>query len=194
MSELVLVRHGETEWASNGRHTGRTDVELTAAGRTQADQIAAKLGGRSFTRVWTSPLSRARETCERAKLSTASQTYDDLMEWDYGDYEGITTAEVRIDLPGWSVWTHPILGGESVDDVGRRADQAIARALRVDGDVCIFAHGHFLRIFAARWLGLPSEDGRLLALDTATVSTLGFERETQVVRGWNGGCHLVTET
>jgi len=190
MSELVLVRHGETEWSSTGRHTGRTDIGLTAQGRSQADQIAAKLGGRTFAQVWTSPLVRALETCERAGLSTTAQTLDDLMEWDYGEYEGTTTAEVRVDVPAWSVWTHPIIGGESVNEVGDRADAILDRALRADGDLCLFAHGHFLRILAARWLGLPADAGRLLALDTATVSTLGFERETHVVRTWNEGCHL----
>jgi len=194
MNELVLVRHGETEWSSTGRHTGRTDIALTEDGRDQADQIAAKLGGRKFAVVLTSPLQRARETCERARLSTAAEIDDDLQEWDYGEYEGLTTAEVRRTLPGWSVWTHPMIGGEPVDEVGRRADHVIERALDADTDVCLFAHGHFLRILAARWMGLPADGGRLLALDTATVSALGFERETHVIRTWNESCHLTPPT
>ena len=192
MSEIVLARHGETEWSSTGRHTGRTDVPLTEAGRSQADHIAGKLAGRDFAVVWTSPLQRARETCERARLSTPFEIDPDLQEWDYGDYEGVTTAETRLTIPGWSVWTHPIHGGESVDEVGRRADSVIDRALKVEGDICLFAHGHFLRILAARWLGLAADSGRLLALDTATVSTLGFERETHVIRTWNEACHLAS--
>jgi len=193
MNQIVLARHGETEWSSSGRHTGRTDVPLTAEGRRQADQIAGKLAGRGFAAVHTSPLQRARETCERARLSTPFEIDPDLQEWDYGSYEGITTAEVRRTIPGWSVWTHPILGGEPVDEVGRRADDVIDRALTADGDVCLFAHGHFLRILAARWLGLPADSGRLFALGTATVSVLGFERETHVIRRWNEACHLTAD-
>jgi len=190
MNQIVLARHGDTEWSSTGRHTGRTDVPLTAEGRRQADQIAGELANRDFIAVWSSPLQRARETCERAHLSTPFEIDPDLQEWDYGSYEGITTDDVRRTIPGWSVWTHPILGGEPVDEVGRRADNVISRALSAGGDVCLFAHGHFLRILAARWLGLPADAGRLFALDTATVSVLGFERDSHVIRRWNEACHL----
>jgi len=190
MNRLVLARHGETEWSNTGRHTGRTDVPLTAEGRRQADQIAGKLADREFAAVWSSPLQRALETSRRALPDREPEIFDDLQEWDYGDYEGTTTADVRLEIPDWTVWTHEITSGESVDEVGRRSDGVIERALAVDGDVCVFAHGQFLRILAARWLGLPADDGRLFALDTATVSTLGFERETRVIRQWNEACHL----
>jgi len=190
MNEMILARHGETGWSLTGRHTGRTDIPLTEEGRRQADLIAGKLSGDTFAGVWSSPLQRALETCRRALPDRQPEIFDDLMEWDYGDYEGITTAEVRVDIADWTVWTHPITGGESVAEVGRRADGVIERASAVDGDVCIFAHGQFLRILAARWIGLPADAGRLFALDTATVSALGFERETRVIRRWNEGCHL----
>ncbi len=193
MTEIVLVRHGETEWSRSGQHTGRTDVPLTEAGQRQADQIASKLGGREFAAVWTSPLQRALETGRRSGLSSAAEIDTDLLEWDYGIYEGTTTADVRRETPDWTVWTHPITDGESVESVGSRADSVISRALEIDGDTCLFAHGHFLRILAARWLGLPAQAGRLLALNTATVSTLGFERETHVVRYWNESCHLIDD-
>jgi len=168
MNEMILARHGETEWSSTGRHTGRTDIPLTDEGRRQADQIAGKLEGEDFAEVWSSPLRRALDTCRRALPNHQPEIFDDLMEWDYGDYEGITTAEVRVDVPAWTVWTHEITGGESVEEVGRRADGVIERASAVDGDICMFAHGQFLRILGARWIGLPADAGRLFALDTAT--------------------------
>jgi len=188
--EIVLVRHGETEWSRSGLHTGRTDIALTELGRRQADQLAAKLAGRTFELAMTSPLQRALETCERADLGVRAELSDDLLEWDYGVYEGRSTAQARVECPGWSVWTHPIVGGEPVEEVGRRADSVIERATGVDGGVVLFAHGHFLRILAARWIGLPADAGSRLTLDTATVSTLGFEREHRVIRHWNEGCHL----
>lgn len=188
--EVVLVRHGETEWSRSGRHTGRTDIPLTETGRRQADQLADMLEGRSFALVMTSPLVRARETYERAGLTSTAEITRDLLEWDYGRYEGVSTSETRQQIPKWSVWTHPIIGGETVQSVGDRADTVIARALGAAGDTILFAHGHLLRVLAARWLGLPAEAGRHLALNTATVSTLGFERENRVLRRWNEGCHL----
>lgn len=188
--EVVLVRHGETEWSRSGRHTGLTDIPLTETGRRQADQLAGILEGRSFALTLTSPLVRARETYERARLATTGEITRDLLEWDYGTYEGVSTPDTRKQIPGWSVWTHPIIGGETVQSVGDRADAVIARALDAAGDTVLFAHGHLLRVLAARWLGLPAEAGRHLALNTATVSTLGFERENRVLRRWNEGCHL----
>ena len=188
--EIILVRHGETEWSRSGRHTGRTDIPLTELGRLQADQLATMLEGRRFSKIMTSPLRRARETYERSGLAAAAASDVDLMEWDYGTYEGRTTADIRGEAPGWSVWTHPIVGGESVEQVGARADAVIERALSGGGDAVLFAHGHLLRILAARWLGLPADGGRLLALNTATISALGFERTTRVIRRWNEGCHL----
>ncbi len=188
--EIVLVRHGETEWSRSGRHTGRTDIPLTQIGRRQADQLAEMLEGKPFALAMSSPLIRARETYERADLAITAEITDDLLEWDYGTYEGVSTPDTRKKIPDWSVWTHPIIGGETVESVGDRADNAIDRALRAPGDTVLFAHGHLLRILAARWLGLPADAGRNLALNTATISTLGFERENRVIRRWNEGCHL----
>jgi len=188
--EVVLVRHGETEWSRTGRHTGRTDVALTELGRRQADQLAGMLEGRAFELVMSSPLVRARETYERAGIAAAAEITSDLLEWDYGTYEGVSTPETRLEIPVWSVWTHPIVDGETVEAVGDRADSVIGRVVHTTGDVVLFAHGHFLRILAVRWLGLPADAGRHLALNTATISTLGYEREHRVIRRWNEGCHL----
>ncbi len=188
--EVLLVRHGQTEWSISGKHTGRTDIGLTELGRRQADALGAMLGGVEFAAVLSSPLVRAWETMERAGYAGTAEATDDLMEWDYGAYEGRRTADIRKEIPGWSVWSHPIVDGESVEEVGARADSAIARALSVDGPVAMFAHGHMLRILGARWMGLPAVSGRNLRLDTATVSTLGWERENRVVRHWNEACHL----
>ncbi|NND74052.1 MAG: histidine phosphatase family protein [Ilumatobacter sp.] len=184
--ELVLIRHGETEWSASRRHTGRTDIELTDRGREQAQAIAAAVADIDFTTVLASPLRRAWDT---AVLAGLTPTVDDgIVEWDYGDYEGITTATVRETTPGWSVWTHPITGGESVDDVGARADAAIERYTEHGGTIGIVAHAHFLRILAARWLGLDAREGRRFVLDTATLSLLSWERENRVVRRWNDPC------
>jgi len=184
-SEIVLVRHGETDWSRTKRHTGRTDVELTEAGREQAARAGRALAGRAFARVLTSPLGRATETCRIAGLLDQAELHDDLLEWDYGQYEGRTTAEIREANRGWTVWSGPIPGGESVEEVGARADRVIGSIEGVEGIVAFFAHGHILRVLAARWLGLPAADGRLLALSTATLSTLGWERETRVLTLWN---------
>ncbi|HEX9993620.1 MAG TPA: histidine phosphatase family protein [Acidimicrobiales bacterium] len=184
MPDVVLLRHGETEWSATGRHTGTTDVPLTDRGRDQARAIGALLRGRCFARVLVSPLRRAAETCRLAGLG-GGEVVDDLREWAYGDFEGRTTEEVREGLPGWTVWTGPVPGGEQVDDVGHRADRVIEAVRAVDGDVAVVAHGHLLRVLAARWIGLPAEAGRLLALSTATVSVLGWEREQPVVTVWN---------
>ncbi len=186
--KIVLVRHGETEWSRSGRHTGRTDIALTENGRLQADQLGGMLQGRNFILAMSSPLVRAVETSERSGIKTSVEMSNDLLEWDYGIYEGITTAEIQRTIPEWSVWTHSIIGGESVEAVGARADQVIDRALAAPGDTAIFAHGHLLRILAARWLGLAARDGSLFALDTATVSILGFERKNRVIESWNQTC------
>jgi broad specificity phosphatase PhoE len=188
--EVVLVRHGQTEWSVSGKHTGRTDIPLTDLGRRQADSLGGMLGGAEFALVLSSPLIRAWETMDRAGYATGGVATDDLLEWDYGAYEGRRTADTRAEIPGWSVWTHPIVDGESFEDVGERADRAIAGALSAGGPVAMFAHGHVLRILAARWMGLPAIAGRSLRLDTATVSTLGWERENRVIRHWNEACHL----
>ena len=186
--EVVLVRHGETEWSASGRHTGRTDVPLTGAGREQALALGECLRPWRFDLVLTSPLRRAAETCRLAGLADRADVREDLREWDYGEYEGRTTPDIRKELPGWSVWTGGVPGGETVKEVGRRADRVIEEVRAVDGDVALFAHGHVLRVLAARWIGLPADRGRSLALHTATIAVLGFERETPVLVRWNEPC------
>lgn len=188
--EVVLVRHGQTEWSVSGKHTGRTDIPLTELGRRQADALGGMLGSAEFALVLSSPLIRAWETMERAGYADSGVATDELLEWNYGAYEGRRTVDIRVEIPGWSVWTHPIIDGETFDDVGARADRAIGSFLDAGGPVAVFAHGHVLRILAARWMGLPAVAGRNLRLDTATVSTLGWERENRVVRHWNEACHL----
>jgi len=186
--QLFLVRHGQTEWSRDGRHTGRTDVPLTPHGRHEAALVGRYLSGHRFALVLTSPLGRALETCRLAGFGGVALERDDLREWDYGEYEGRTTAEIREERPGWTLWRDGVPGGEPVDEVGSRADAVIAEARAAGGDVALFAHGHVLRILAARWLGLPARDGSLLALDPATVSILGYERESPVIRLWNDKC------
>jgi broad specificity phosphatase PhoE len=183
--EIVLARHGETEWSRDGRHTGRTDIPLTENGRRQARQLGEALAAWSFGRVLSSPLERALDTCRLAGLGDSAQTSEDLLEWDYGEYEGITTPEIRERRPDWYLWRDGCPGGERPEDVGRRADRVIAEVGDADADVALFAHGHILRVVAARWLGLGPEGGALLALSTATISVLGYERETRVIRRWN---------
>ena len=183
MQEVVLVRHGETEWSRELKHTGRTDVPLTEEGERQARGLAEPLHGREFALVLSSPLRRAVETARLAGFEP--ELRDELMEWDYGDYEGRRTAEIREEIPDWTIWRYGARGGESVADVGSRVDSMVEELLQADGDVLVFSHGHLLRVLAARWLELEPSDGRLFALDSGTLSTLGFEREQRVVRGWN---------
>lgn len=185
MSEVVLVRHGETEWSKAGRHTGRTDVPLTEEGRRQAEHLKGQLARRSFSLVLTSPLSRARETCQLAGLGERAESCSDLLEWDYGKYEGVTTGEIRRARPGWTVFAGGAPGGETAAQVGQRVDRVIARVRTSPGDVALFAHAHVLRVLAARWLGLEPEGGRFFALATASVSVLGLEREDSVILHWN---------
>jgi broad specificity phosphatase PhoE len=185
---VALVRHGETDWSKAHRHTGRTDVRLTDTGREQARLLGEMLATLNDVQVFTSPLQRAVETCRLAGLADGSETVDDLREWDYGVYEGRTTSDIRSEIPDWSVWTHPVLKGESAEEVAERADRVIARIREEDRGVVVFAHGHLLRILAARWCGLTPQHGRFLALDTATLSILGYERETSVLRVWNAPC------
>jgi broad specificity phosphatase PhoE len=183
--EIVLVRHGATDWSTSLKHTGRTDVPLSDAGRAEAREICERLEAWEFTRVLCSPLQRARETAAICGFDDRVEVDAEIREWDYGDYEGRTTAEVRERITGWTVWTHEITNGESVEEVGARADAAIERLSVVKGTVALFSHGHFLRIFTARWLGLPPADGRLFKLRTSAISVLGHERETRVIDRWN---------
>lgn len=184
---IVLVRHGATEWSTSRRHTGRTDIPLTAEGRAQAAALAPVLADLAPDRVLTSPLVRARETCELAGLGALAEPDDRLLEWDYGEAEGRTTAEIRETDPAWSVWTHPIAGAEPLDAVAARVDGVIAD-LQAMGDgavVVLFAHAHLLRILGARWCGLPAAAGQRLVLDPASTSVLGHEREVPVIERWN---------
>ncbi len=183
-----LVRHGETEWAREGRHTSRTDVELTELGRSQAVLAGRKLAGASFVLVLSSPRARALETARIAGFGDVAEVDDDLREWDYGTDEGRTTAEIREDRPGWTIWDDGPQGGETIEQVAARADRVVARVRAANGDVLLYAHGHLLRILAARWLSLEPADGRLFALSTATVSVLGWEREQPVLLRWNEAC------
>jgi broad specificity phosphatase PhoE len=182
---MWLVRHGETEWARLGKHTGRTDIPLTELGREQAVAAGERLAGRPFSLVVSSPLSRALDTARLAGFSDQVVTSDDLLEWDYGADEGRTTPEIRLERPGWTIWGDGPKDGETIRHVGTRVDQVITVALRQTGDVLVFAHGHVLRILAARWLGLPPAKGQMFALSTATLSILGWEREQRVIERWN---------
>lgn len=184
LSRLYLIRHGETEWSASGRHTSFTDLDLNQAGLAAARRLESRLQGETFDRVLTSPRLRARRTAAIAGFPDA-EVDDDLAEWNYGNYEGETTAKIRESIPDWTIWTHPCPGGETAEQVSARLDRVVARARSVEGHTAAFAHGHSLRALAARWLGLPVCEGRLFDLDTATISILGFERETPVVLRWN---------
>jgi len=187
-TELWLVRHGETEWSAGGAHTSRTDIALTAHGRRRAEELRDFLAGVRFDAVFVSPMQRARETCSIVGFGDVAVVDEGLREWDYGIYEGRTTAEIRKEMQGWSVWKDAVVDGEAVEQVGARADGVIARALASGGGkVALFAHAHLLRILAARWVGLPAVDGRLLVLGTGSLSVLGWERETRVIASWNRG-------
>jgi len=185
---LVLIRHGETEWSASGKHTSVTDVPLTGAGRIDAERLGTRLAGRSFALVLASPRGRSRETAALAGLEP--EIDEDLVEFDYGDYEGRTTPEIRAERPGWTVWTDGAPGGETADQVGERADRVIERALEADGDVALVAHGHLLRVLGARWIGLAARGGGHLGLDTGAVCELGNERERRVIWLWNDTSHL----
>jgi len=185
-SEVWLARHGETAWSLAKRHTGRTDIPLTENGTRQARALAPALGGQSFARVLCSPLLRARQTCEGAGLLAAAEIRDELLEWDYGDYEGMTTAEIDADpQPGWLLWTDGCPGGEMPADVAERVDPLIAELRPLDGDAIVFAHGHLLRVLAARWIEQPPVAGQRLALATGTLSRLGIEHDYPVIRAWS---------
>jgi probable phosphoglycerate mutase len=187
---VVLVRHSATEWSASGQHTSRTDVPLTDQGRRDAERLRPRLAGRDFALVLSSPLSRARETAELAGLGDRAELDEDLREFDYGEYEGRTTAEIREERPGWDVWRDDSPGGETPADVGRRADRVIERALAAGGDVALFAHGHVLRVLGARWIGDDAAQGGSLGLSTGALCELGFERERRAIWLWNDTRHL----
>ncbi len=189
MGDLWLIRHGETEWSRHGAHTGRTDIPLTDAGRRQALQLRDHLAGRDFGLVLTSPLSRARETCYLAGYRKQAEIEPLLVEWNYGNYEGRTTPEIREDAPGWSLWSCGVPGGETIEQVAARANRVLERALEAPGDVALFGHGHILRIMASLWVGLPPSCGSRFAFGAARIGILGYERESRVIQLWNfEGC------
>lgn len=187
---LVLVRHGETEWSRLLKHTGRTDVPLTATGREQAAAAGTRLAKVEFARVLVSPLRRARETAELAGLLDGAEVTDDLVEFDYGDYEGITTVEVREHRPGWDFWRDGCPNGETHEEGGARADRVLARLGDGEGDIAVFAHGHILRVLAARWIGLEPRAGGAFPLSTGAICRLGHERERRAIWRWNDTSHL----
>jgi broad specificity phosphatase PhoE len=182
---LVVVRHGSTPWSSAGKHTGRTDVPLDERGRAQGRALAGRLGGARFVQVLCSPLRRARDTCALAGFSGRALACDDLLEWDYGEYEGMTSDEIRSGRPGWNLWDDGVPGGESIEEVAGRADRVIGAVRRAGGDTLAFAHGHLLRVLAARWLGWAPQTGRALALAPAGLGVLSFERGAAILGRWN---------
>ncbi|MBB2688076.1 MULTISPECIES: histidine phosphatase family protein [Rhizobium] len=185
--EIYLVRHGETEWSRSGRHTGRSDIPLTEVGEAAARKLAERLSGLSFAAVWSSPSVRARKTCALAGFGSGAVIRDDLAEWDYGAYEGITTKEILAGRPGWQLFRDGCPNGETPADVGARADAVVEALRQVSANILIFSSSHFLRVLAARWLGLPPEGGANFVLDTASISVLGFEHDLTepVIRRWN---------
>ncbi|MFN0244712.1 MAG: histidine phosphatase family protein [Planctomycetota bacterium] len=183
--QVVLVRHGETEWSTTGRHTGTTDLPLTQAGRETARRLRARLAARTFAAVWTSPRARARETADLAGFGARTEVVPDIVEWNYGEYEGLTTVEIRARQPNWSVWRDGCPGGESAADVGMRADRAVERLRASSGEVLLFSHAHFLRTLAARWIEMPPTVGERLWLTTGAICVLGWEREVPVIQHWN---------
>lgn len=189
-ARVFLVRHGATEWSVVRRHTGRTDLPLTDEGREQVKRLAVRLSGERFDRVLVSPLIRAQETVRLAGFADSAETDADLMEWDYGDYDGLTAEEIRRDRPGWTPWNGGFPGGETLEQLGERADRVLARIRDVAGDVALFGHGHMLRIIAARWLEQPPMGGSRYYLATASISVLGWERGLTVIERWNDLGHL----
>jgi probable phosphoglycerate mutase len=187
LPEIWLVRHGETEWSLSGRHTGRSDIPLTANGEEAARKLAPRLQGRSFSAVWSSPSQRASNTCRLAGFDADAVIEPDLAEWDYGAYEGITTKDILAGRPGWQLFRDGCPNGEAVADVGARADRVVAHLRRATSSILVFSSSHFLRVLGARWLGLPPEDGARFILDTTSISVLGYEHDLTepVIRRWN---------
>jgi len=183
--EVWLIRHAATEWSKSGQHTGRTDMPLLDEGRDAARALPERMEGHEFARVLVSPLSRARETAELAGLGARMELRDDLMEWDYGDYEGMTTPQIREDRSEWYLWRDGVPNGETADDVAVRVDRIIEEVDGVDGDVALVAHGHVLRVLGARWIGQTGAFGGHLHLGTAAICVLGWERDVRVIDRWN---------
>jgi probable phosphoglycerate mutase len=182
---IYIVRHGETEWSASGQHTSRTDLPLTDHGRRQAEALGERLAGQQFALVLTSPLRRAVETCELAGLRAQAELCDDLHEWDYGDYEGLTTPQIRERDPEWNLWRDGCPAGESPSQIGARVDRALSRLRQADGDAAAFAHGHVLRVLTARWLAMEVVAGARFKLAAAGLGVLGYERETEVLERWS---------
>ena len=187
---IFLVRHGATEWSVSRRHTGRTDLPLTDQGREEVKRLAVRLARERFALVLVSPLTRALETARLTGFGEVAQVEPDLVEWDYGDYDGRTAAEIREERPGWTPWDGGYPGGETLEDLAARADRVVNRVRDVEGDVALFAHGHILRVITARWLEQPPVEAARYYLATASLSVLGWERETAVIDRWNEACHL----
>jgi broad specificity phosphatase PhoE len=184
--QIYLIRHGETEWARDGRHTGRTDIPLTDTGREQAGFLLPIFDDVKFSRIFSSPLQRALETAKLAGVGSRVELENDLKEWDYGDYEGITTQQIRERVPGWTIWTHPCPNGERIEEVSQRADRVVAKLRSFEGHIAIFSHGHFLRVLVCRWIDLPADNGRHFLLGTSTLSVLGYEKDVPAIKTWNG--------
>lgn len=185
-STIYLIRHGETEWAKSGQHTGRTDIPLTDAGREQAGFLLPIFDDVKFARIFSSPLQRALETAKLAGLDSRVELEKELLEWDYGDYEGLTTKQIRERAPAWSIWTHPCPNGETIEQISQRADRVVAMLRSIEGNVAIFSHGHFLRVLVSRWIGLSADHGSRFLLGTSTLSILGYENELPAIKTWNG--------
>jgi len=192
LPQIWLARHGETTWSLSGQHTGRTDLPLTERGQKNAELLGKRLARRSFPAVFTSPLQRARRTCEIAGFADSARVEPDLVEWDYGEYEGLTTAQILQRRPDWNLFRDGCPGGESVAQISARADRAVSKLRAANGDVLVFSSGHILRVIAARWLGMPALAGENFALDTATLSVLGYLHNLAepAIRLWNDACHL----
>lgn len=187
MNELWLIRHGETAWTLSKQHTGRNDIPMTAAGEKHASDLKHLLNGKTFQQVFVSPLRRAQDTCRLAGYSSAAKITPEIMEWDYGNYEGRTPEEIRREIPDWTIWNHGCPGGETLDEVACRAKKIISELLEINGDVALFSHGHFLRILTVCLLELPPPTARLLMLDTSSISILAYDNGRIVIKNWNLG-------